>query len=224
VPDSMEQGDRICDKCKGSRLDPPILATFCRKCHELRDENVLVKCPKCNFDFLSLERENLWEGIEAATQKFELNVNLALLKEAISEFEDGLYRGQARALVEAISAEEILLGMCRCAWSTELGRHVALLFTSKKLVWSWETPISAADSGMVDWRDVRRVQNYNDMGVPAFCGFQLDLRTGRSVRFTGFLGTGIRLSERTVNFSLHGIRELVTALAAEGCVECGVVA
>jgi DNA-directed RNA polymerase subunit RPC12/RpoP len=62
VPDSEGQEERICSKCKGRNFDPPILATFCRKCHELRDENVLVKCPDCGFDFLSLERRTFGKG------------------------------------------------------------------------------------------------------------------------------------------------------------------
>jgi hypothetical protein len=138
--------------------------------------------------------QNLWEGIGDATREFELNVNRALLRDAIPKFEDRLYTGQARALEKAVSAEETLLGMCRCAWRTEFGRHVALLFTSRKLVWSWETPVSGTDSGIVAWQGIQRVRDYNDMGVPGFCGFQLDLRNGESLMFTGFRGIGIRLS------------------------------
>ena len=62
------------------------------------------------------------------------------------------------------------------------------------------------------------------MGVPRLCGFQLDPRNGKSIMFTGFIGIGIRLSERTVNFDLRGVRELVRALVAEDALEVGVVA
>lgn len=220
---NVGQEERICARCKGKNFDSPTLATFCRECHKLRDENVLVKCPDCGFNFLSLEHGNIWEGIGDATQEFKLSVNLTLLGEAIPKFESQLYDGQVRALSEAISAEETLLGMCRCAWHTEFGRHVALLFTSNKLVWSWETPMSDTESGMVKWQDIQRVRDYDDTGVPRFCGFQLDLRNGKTIIFAGFPGIGIRLSERSMSFDLQGVRDLVRELVSKGSTGAGTV-
>ena len=166
LPDpNVGHEERICSNCEGANFEPAVFVTFCPECHALRDEKLLVTCPGCGFDFLSMSREDIWEGIEDAARRFRLSFNITLLEDAFPEFEHGLYKGQARALVDALSSDEVLHGMCRCAWYSELGRYVALLFTSLKIVWAWETPVSDTENGMAMWHDIQQVQDYNGMGI-----------------------------------------------------------
>jgi hypothetical protein len=133
--------------------------------------------------------------------------NHKLFEEHAGEFENKFHPGQKAKLLEAIEGGETLLGMCRCSEPGAVARFVAVLFTSRRLIWCRQAPMSSATAGIVNWRDVRSVENR----VPA--GLKLGLADGTTFSLTGFKGTGVHLEDDSIEFTPHALRVRICALA-----------
>lgn len=60
--------DFVCPRCQGM-LGAGRIVTFCPECGDRRDEAVLTKCPKCQYDFRrSLRQDELWRELPAPNQ------------------------------------------------------------------------------------------------------------------------------------------------------------
>lgn len=211
--DDDEEETWVCERCDGVDFEiAPVV--FCPGCRELRDENVLVTCPACRFSFLGTVREQTpWTDLRTARR----NLNAALLAAHKSAFENGLWAGQFQALVDSLSGDEQPIAMCRCARPGELGRYVALLFTTAGLTWARESAFSATTSGTVPWPDVTGIEDPDTTNnrVTFESGLKLVLKAGDPVVFNDFRGSGVRLADRECTFDAAGVRELARGLWEE---------
>ncbi len=198
-----------CGRCDGESFRSDTV-TICPGCRAFRDESVLLTCPECEFDFSSRRvNEEFWVSPEKARTDGALARNVALLQEKSSLFENNLRPTQLQALLAALRPDEELLGMCRCGLPNQVGRYVALLFTTKQLVWTRQSPMSNLTSGTVLWPDVLAVYPF---AAPSDKGIQIDSKTSQPLVFTNFRGIGLTLGAEPVNFTLDGIHALVTKL------------
>lgn len=187
--------------------------TFCPGCRALRDESILLTCPDCGFDFLGrLDENELWVPPGKAAGEAALAGNVAALEEQAAGFENSLWPGQRQALLAALRQDERLCALCRCGLPGQVGRYVALLFTTQQLVWARESPVTAAESGAVPWSDVLAVESYNAAGPPNDRGIRLGLRAGTSLVFNDFRGQGRTFGTDPASFTVESIYAMAHAL------------
>jgi hypothetical protein len=197
-----------CTRCDGDDFGSDTV-TICPGCRAFRDESVLLNCPECEFDFHTRAvNDPFWVPRQRAVTDAALARNATLLKDkAAGQFWDG----QLQAMAAALRPDEKLLGLCRCGLPTEVGRYVALLFTSNQLIWARQSPMSNTTSGCVRWSDVVAVYPFNSVSDK---GIQLDSRTGPALVFTNFKGTGITFNGESTNVTVDAIHTLVHTLWA----------
>ncbi|WP_370972424.1 hypothetical protein [Amycolatopsis sp. cg9] len=207
-------GARTCESCRGTDFESAVVV-FCPGCRARRTETVVVACPDCGYDFrLLAPKTELWGAPDEARHAF----NLALLSEGASSFESGLWRKQRAALTEALSGHEDLIALCRCGIPGEVGRYVALLFTSTQFVWARESLVSGTTSGGAPWREVVAVTNPHSSATGFTSGLALHLSGGTSMTFNDFRGVGVALGEHEISFDAEGVRRLAKDLQGKTAI------
>jgi hypothetical protein len=208
----------ICGRCEGDELDKGVV-TFCPGCRAVRDESVLLTCPECNFDFrgrrskgVKDSEETFWLPPEKAIADAVLTRNVALLGERAPNFENSLWPGQLAALIAALRTDEQLLAMCRCGLPNQFGRYVALLFTSKQLVWTRQSPVSETTSGSVLWSAVLAVRKVQGGGSAYNAGIMLETAHHPPLVFNDFRGAGVSFSGTVKNFTVDALLAVVNDL------------
>jgi hypothetical protein len=209
--------DPVCTRCEGDEFET-VAVTFCPNCRAVRDESVLIRCPECDFDFRGRlsDEAPLWGPVPEAMAQVNALRNVAVLERRAGEFENGLWPGQRKALAEALAEaptpDEQLLGMCRCGRRDEFGRYVALLLTTARLVWAWETAVSGADSGELRWRDVRAITEHGDKSNQYLRGISFTRATGDPVVFIDFRGRGVSFRNPPLRFTVDDLLPLARDL------------
>jgi hypothetical protein len=202
----------VCTRCDGDEFTT-VPVTFCPGCRAVRDESVLIRCPECDFDFNSRgTADPLWTSLPVAVQQHNLARNQATLRAWIGKFENGIWPGQSKALMDAVGPDDRLLAMCRCGLPGEVGRYVALLITTEQLVWAWKSPISDLKSGTAYWRDVRQVREQGNKNARPNWGVRIEVASGKPVVLTDFRGTGLSAGEPPLVFTADTILRLMTGL------------
>ncbi|MER7367747.1 hypothetical protein [Nonomuraea wenchangensis] len=204
---------RVCTACDSTDFETVGLTAFCPGCRAPRAENLLLTCPDCGYDFRSLAAEG--SGWQSAAEARRAR-NVARLGAAAAEFEKGLRDSMRDALAGALTGDEELIALCRCARPGEFGRYVALLFTSARLAWVRESWVSDLTSGEVRWADVTAVENPGAESKAEFeSGLKLTTAHGDPEVFDDFRGKGVRLGELEVAFDGEGVRRLARLLRGE---------
>ncbi|MDG6101854.1 hypothetical protein Daura_37660 [Dactylosporangium aurantiacum] len=201
-----------CGRCDGDTFDSAPV-TFCPSCRAVRDESLLVRCPACghDFGFDPGGGDPAWTSLPEA---LAAQRNQVTLRDRFRDFEHGLWPGQADALADAVGGGERLVVMCRCALPTEIGRYVALLLTTARLVWAWETPFSALRSGTVRWSGVRAVRRHGEGRSRPEAGVAVEVDGGEPLVFVDFRGTGVDLGDTPVRCTAEDLFALMTRLHA----------
>jgi tetratricopeptide (TPR) repeat protein len=106
-------------------------------------------------------------------------------------------------LARKLRLGEDLLWYTACRYRNESFRRVALLLTSKQLVWA------GRDEGAVAWRDVRDVRLLPPKGM------RVVLHSGRRLEFPGISDDGVGFREEHASLDADGVRSLAARLTHE---------
>jgi hypothetical protein len=202
----------ICVRCDGDEFEA-VPVTFCPGCRAIRDESVLVRCPECNFDFLGNRTDDpLWTSLPEAMTQYYLARNQATVRKRAGLFENQLWPGQLQVFTGALRADEDLLGMCRCGLPGELGRYVAVLLTTRQLVWAWESAVSGTRSGKVRWQDVRAIREHSSRAAKYDWGIHIEVAQGKPIVLNDFRGVGVSFGDPPLQFTVDSLLRLMVGL------------
>lgn len=202
------EGQEPCARCDGDEFDT-VPITFCPGCRAMREEAVLVRCPECDFHFLDgAPADPLWMPVADVMARR----NHATLRGRAGEFENALWPDQLEALVGAVGGDEQLVVMCRCALPGEIGRYVALLLTTERLVWARQSVFSEVRSGNVRWADVRALREHGEQRDKHEWGIEVEPLDGSALTFTDFRGAGVGLTLVPPVCTVDGLLQLMTDL------------
>lgn len=141
-----------------------------------------------------------------------LVVKRAVFNQRAGRFENGLWAGQKKWLMEHFTRDEKLLGMCRCGFPGQIGRYVALLFTTERIAWARQSPVSSTSWATVPWREVGDVTNPSTTDKPYDNGLRVTLDDGTVYTFNDFRGSGVDLGDRALDYDADSIRHLAERL------------
>ncbi|HEX8744436.1 MAG TPA: tetratricopeptide repeat protein [Thermoleophilaceae bacterium] len=131
-------------------------------------------------------------------------LNQRVLAEA--PIENGWLEGQSEAMSRHVTGHEQILWVGRCGRREDIQRHVALLLTSRQLVWCRQTWSSSPRTDSARWVDVRELLRLpND-------GFRLVLETGRRVEFHRVSNPGADLTRGRLDLPGDDVRDLIARL------------
>lgn len=200
-----------CERCDGADFTySPV--TFCPQCHSLRDELLLAYCPQCTHDFLPLAGHEFWSSEYDAETTFKISVKRAVFSERAKRFENGLWAGQKKWLMEHFTRDEKLLGMCRCGFSGQIGRYVALLFTTERISWARQSPMSSTSWVTWSWQSVDDVSKPSSTDSKYDNGLRVTLDNGDVYTFNDFRGSGVNLGDRDLEYDADSMRQLAERL------------
>lgn len=211
IADKTKEDIPTCEDCQGQEFDTPAV-TYCPNCKKLRAETILLECPDCGADFVDgNEQFDSWLPIAQAEADFKLVTNAALFGAAASRFEKGLYGGQKQALTHALTGDDDLLCMCRCGRPGETLRSVALLLTTRQLIWARQLVAGDLSSGAVPWSHVARITT---MGFGGAMTIEVETHDGRRLSFTAFRGVGVGFDDHGYGFTGDAMAHLIGELTS----------
>lgn len=174
----------VCPVCGGRKFDRSRV-TFCPRCHNLRDEFLLVQCPGCDYDFTASVRERIWTTGAEALQEFNVTSKYSAVTNAVRALGGHVRQGQISFLTEGVTAQTTLLGVARCGLIDNCRRDTVLLITSDGIRWCSKRHLAGAEGRSLKWAEVAAVPRVRS----ADGDVRLNLPDGRTVTF-GFIGAG----------------------------------
>lgn len=200
----------VCERCDGVEFDSPAV-TFCPSCRALREESILLTCPDCQTAFRPpAQRPAFWMPAGNARARRTLETHRARLEVASGQVENSLYAGQKQFLVAALVADEEPLGLLRCGRPGDPIRAVAVLVTTRQLVWAYELMTSKTTGAAIAWADVVGVR---EVGARGQQSLEFHQPGGPPLILNRIKGTGVQLSARMIDFSAAGLHRLACELA-----------
>lgn len=211
IAGKVKEAGPVCEECEGQEFATPAV-TYCPHCKKLRPETILLECPDCGADFVDATDEvDPWLSADRAFAESRRTAILDVFEQHAGAFEKGFYAGQKRALTGALTGDDELLCLCRCARPGETLRAVALLLTSRQLIWSRQLVGGDVTSDAVPWTAVSRIDTVPSRDGPVL---EVQTSTGERLSFTGFKGAGIGFGGRMYAFTAAAIARLIGELTA----------
>lgn len=200
----------VCERCDGVEFDAPTV-TFCPACRALRAESILLTCPDCQTDFRPpAQRPAFWTTVAQARARLRMEAHRARLETASTQVENSLYAGQKQFLVDALIPDEEPLGLFRCGRPSDTMRGVAVLVTTKQLVWAYELMTSKTTGAALAWADVVGVR---ETGPRTLVALEFHVAGAPPLILNRIKGTGVQLGARLMDFSTTGLHRLACELA-----------
>lgn len=215
-PQSSATPAATCSRCQGTSFDVAPL-TYCQSCREPRDETILLICPNCQFDFRSRApaTESIWAAPADAADRFLLTAARADFTTRAADFENGLYPRQRDALLDMLTKDDRLIGLVRCRFPAQAFRSVAVLLTSRALLWARESVTSDVTSDRVEWSAVVRLRPTGLDGKDrSNRGYEIHTESGDVTGMMDFRGIGLSLDEQAHTFGLDGVYHLIAEFVA----------
>jgi DNA-directed RNA polymerase subunit M/transcription elongation factor TFIIS len=188
-----------CGRCRGNQLTPQHVI-FCPECGSLRDESVVLQCPKCNYDFRTHERGQIWTTSAEALREFNISYKTIAISEKVASLYGGVLPGQIINLTADISPDERLLGVCRCSIFGNRRRDTIILFTSEKIAWTAQG-LLRSERGSAKWRQIQEISDPDD----GTAGVWLKPTDAAPVFFGGFISRGVTFIGDSLSLRPEGV-------------------
>jgi len=200
----------VCERCDGVEFDSPVV-TFCPSCRAQREESILLTCPDCQAAFRPpAPRPAFWTPVGQARARLTLEGHRARFESASGQIENSLYAGQKQFLAAALIPDEEPLGLLRCGRPGDPMRAVAVLVTTRRLVWAYQLVTSKTTGGALAWADVVGVRQVGARGQQALEFYQAG---APPLILNRIKGSGVPLGVRVIDFSVDGLHRLACELA-----------
>jgi Protein of unknown function (DUF2510) len=200
----------VCERCDGIEFDSPTV-TFCPSCRALREESILLTCPDCQTAFRpKAMRPSFWITADQARATLRLEARRARLEVAFGEVENSLYAGQKQFLVASLTPDDEPLALLRCGRPGDPIRGVAVLITTRQLIWAYELITSKTTGGVFGWADVVGVR---EMGARGQQSLEFHLPDRPALILNRIKGSGVQLGDRVVDMSSAGLHQLACELS-----------
>jgi hypothetical protein len=174
----------MCSNCHSRRFDW-WLFTFCPGCGAHRTETVLLRCPDCSYDYRELLKEPVFRPNAEVIDDFRIYWKQVAIINTVPLLWAWTGPGQIGDLMAEISPREKLLGVCKYSAVNGLKRHVIVLFTSEKVIWTVRRMGVWSDRNSRAWDQIQEISPNERSGE-----LRITLANGQVVHFNGLEGTG----------------------------------